>query len=113
MYLPVLFVLGLFMLNACKDDEKEPEPDAKTTYTADAAPILNGSCNFSGCHNNGSANGSMANYDAAKLFGKKGGFLKRIKHEEGVNIMPPDATKKLSDAKIATLEKWIADGLLE
>ena len=111
-YLPILVFLGLFTLNSCSDDPVEPEPEPKTTYIADVAPILNASCNFSGCHNIGAANGSVANYTDAKVFAEGDRLLGALKHEDGFSPMPKN-NSKLSDDKIATIEQWIADGILE
>ncbi|PCJ63941.1 MAG: hypothetical protein COA58_15025 [Bacteroidetes bacterium] len=100
------------MFTACGGDDETVTPDPKATYTADAKSILNASCNFSGCHNIGSANGSIGNYADAKAFAQGNELLKAINHEDGVTAMP-QGTNKLSDAKIASLEKWVADGYLE
>ncbi|MFY0643480.1 MAG: hypothetical protein JXR19_03365 [Bacteroidia bacterium] len=110
-----LLALGLVFFNSCKDEE-EPTPgdpvETDATYTDDAAPILNASCAYTGCHVSGAMIGSLANYDDAKTFAGWGKLIPSVKHEAGVSPMPKNASK-LSDDKIATLEKWIADGLKE
>ena len=110
----LLLALGLFTLNACKDDEDDvtPQEEAKTTYTDDASAVFNASCAFSGCHNSGSQMGSLANYADAKAFAGWGKMIPAVKHEAGVTPMPYNQPK-LSDADISTLEKWVEDGLLE
>ncbi len=115
LYSVLLLASGLLLFNACKDDDPEPEPDPVetfTTYTDDAAAILNGSCAFSGCHNAGSQVGSLEGYADAKAFAEWGKMIKAVKHEAGVSPMPKNGNK-LSDADIATLEAWVTDGLKE
>ncbi|PCJ63942.1 MAG: hypothetical protein COA58_15030 [Bacteroidetes bacterium] len=117
-YTFILLTLGLFLFNACTDDTEDPvitDPDpvvVDATYTADAAPILNSSCAFTGCHVSGASIGSLANFADAKAFAGFGKLLKVINHEDGVQPMPRNSDK-LSDANITSIEKWVADGLLE
>mgnify|MGYP006945862244 CR=1 FL=1 len=112
----LLLALGLLLFNACTDDTKDPEPDPdpvdKTTYTTDAAPILDASCAVSGCHASGASIGSLEGYADAKTFAEFGRIGGTINHEAGFSPMPKNGDK-LSDDKIATIEKWIADGLVE
>ncbi len=110
-----LLALGLVLFNACKDEEPTPDPDpvaTEATYTKDAAPILNANCALSGCHVSGASVGSLEGYADAKAFAGFGKMLKAINHEAGVSPMPKNGAK-LSDDKIASLEKWVADGLKE
>lgn len=116
-YSIVLLASGLFLFNACTDDTEDPviadpDPVVDATYTTDAAPIFNASCAFTGCHVSGAAIGSLANYDDAKVFAGFGKLLMSIKHEDGASPMPKNGTK-LSDENIASIEKWVEDGLLE
>lgn len=114
LYAVTLLALGLITFTGCKEEEEpEPQPqESKTTYTADAAPILNSNCAFSGCHNSGSQVGSLSGYTDAKAFAGFGKMIPAVKHEAGVSPMPKNGNK-LSDADIQTLESWVADGLLE
>jgi mono/diheme cytochrome c family protein len=115
-YSVFLLAFGLVLLNACKDEEPVPENEdpivVDATYTDDAAAILNSNCAFSGCHNSGASIGSLEGYTDAKAFAGFGKMIPAVKHESGVSPMPKNGTK-LSDDDIATLEKWVADGLKE
>ena len=114
LYFVLLLALGLFTFVACNDDTEDPAPEeeVKTTYTADAATILNANCAFSGCHASGAPVGSLEGYGDAKAFAGFGRMIPAVKHENGFSPMPKNQPK-LSDADIATLEKWVEDGLLE
>jgi len=83
---------------------------AKTTYMADVKPILTVSC--APCHMAGGANpNKWDEYTPTKA--KIATILDRVKREPGsTGFMPRNGTK-LSADKIAVLEKWVADGLLE
>jgi mono/diheme cytochrome c family protein len=83
---------------------------AKTTYMADVKPILTVSC--APCHMAGGANpNKWDEYTPTKT--KINTILDRVKREQGsTGFMPRNGTK-LSADKIAILEKWLADGLLE
>jgi len=85
---------------------------ANATYTADAAPVLDASCAVSGCHTSGAGIGSLEGYADAKKFAEGGRLVGVMKHESGFSPMPKNGDK-LADDKIAAVEKWIADGLLE
>lgn len=83
---------------------------AKTTYVANVKPIFVASC--TPCHLAGGANpNKWDDYATAKA--KINLILDRVKREPGTTgFMPRNGTKLAAD-KIATLEKWVADGLLE
>ena len=119
----VFTVIAFVSMQACKDnDPVEPTPtdttsndttnNTKITYTADAAVILNASCAVSGCHVSGAAVGSLQGYADAKSFAGFGRMMGAVNHQTGFSPMPKNGTK-LSDEKIATLQSWIDDGLLE
>lgn len=123
LYTIALVMGGSLIFSACSDDTDPVEPvdpidnptdttGTKTTYTADAKPIFDGSCAFSGCHASGSGVGSLASYADAKTYTETGKVVGAIKHESGFSNMPKNGTK-LADDKIATIEKWITDGYLE
>lgn len=115
-----LIASGSVLFSACSDNTELVEPDtnsntidtAKVLYTQDVKILLDGSCAFSGCHNTGSAVGSLATYTSAKKFAENGRILGSIKHESGYSKMPKNGTK-LAAEKIARIEKWITDGYLE
>jgi hypothetical protein len=83
---------------------------AKTTYMADVKPILTVSC--SPCHLAGGVNpNKWDEYTPTKT--KITSIIDRVKREVGATgFMPRNGTKMPAD-KIAVLEKWLADGLLE
>jgi mono/diheme cytochrome c family protein len=83
---------------------------AKTTYIANVKPILTVSC--APCHMPGGANPNKWD-DYAATKGKINSIIDRVKREPGTTgFMPRNGTKLTAD-KIAILEKWVADGLLE
>lgn len=83
---------------------------AKTTYLADIKPILTVSC--APCHLAGGTHpGKWDQYDPTK--NKINSIIDRVKRNPGEQGFMPLNGTKLSDKKIAILEKWLADGLLE
>lgn len=83
---------------------------AKTTYIANVKPILTTSC--TPCHVSGGANPNKWD-DYATTKAKINSIIDRVKREPGATgFMPRNGTKLAAD-KIAVLEKWVADGLLE
>lgn len=114
-FIPILLIVfGCVALYSCSDDEPDtPTPTpTKVTYTANAAAILNASCATSGCHTSGAPVGSLQGYADAKNFAGFGRMMGAVNHQTGFSPMPKNGTK-LSDEKIATLQSWIDDGLLE
>jgi len=83
---------------------------AKITYLADVKPIMTASCGA--CHLAGGTNpNKFDEYTPTKT--KIATIIDRVKREQGsTGFMPRNGTK-LSADKIAILEKWVADGLLE
>lgn len=82
----------------------------KTTYLADVKPILTTSC--TPCHMAGGSHPSKFD-DYATTKSKISSILDRVKRDPGAAGFMPRNGSKLSDDKIAILEKWMADGLLE
>jgi mono/diheme cytochrome c family protein len=83
---------------------------AKITYLADVKPIVQASC--APCHLAGGANPNKW-YEYTPTKTKIASIIDRVKREPGsTGFMPKNGTK-LSADKIAILEKWVADGLLE
>ncbi|MFB1004149.1 MAG: hypothetical protein QMC70_08440 [Bacteroidia bacterium] len=123
-----LFSVALIMsiaiiFTSCSDDTDPAPVDpivvdttdttaTKASYTTDVKPIFDGSCAFVGCHNVGSGVGSLATYMDAKAYGEGGRLIGAIQHESGFSPMPKNGAK-LADDKIASIEKWIADGYEE
>jgi mono/diheme cytochrome c family protein len=82
----------------------------KTTYVANVKAIFTTSC--TPCHVAGGTNpNKFDDYTTAK--NKISSILDRVKRNPGESgFMPRNGTKLPAD-KIAVLEKWVADGLLE
>jgi hypothetical protein len=83
---------------------------AKITYMADVKPILTASC--APCHVAGGANPNKWD-EYAPTKSKITSIIDRVKREPGASGFMPRNGTKLSADKIAILEKWMADGLLE
>lgn len=83
---------------------------AKITYMADVKPIMTTSC--TPCHLAGGANPNKWD-DYTQTKNKITTILNRVKREPGSTGFMPQGGTKLSAEKIAVLEKWVADGLLE
>ena len=90
---------------------KTPVPVVVVTYTADVKPILVTSC--TPCHLAIGANSNKWDeYSQAK--GKINSILDRVQRTPGsAGFMPKGPAPALTAAQIATLKKWVADGLLE
>lgn len=82
----------------------------KVTYLANVKPILTTSC--TPCHMAGGVNpNKWDEYAATKA--KITGILDRVQRDPSATGFMPKGGTKLSDANIAILNKWVADGLLE
>ncbi len=82
----------------------------KVTYAADVKPMLTGLC--APCHVAGGTNpNKWDDYNTTK--NKISSIIDRVKRDPGSSGFMPVNGAKLSDEEIATLEKWVADGLLE
>lgn len=106
----ILLVCSSFLLvNSCKKDE-EPVTVGKVTYTNNVKPIFVASC--TPCHMPGGINpNKWDNYATAKS--KIALILDRVQRDPSAAGFMPQAGSKLSAAQIATLNKWVTDGLLE
>ena len=102
-------LLSLTLCIACEDDT-EPEPLDLVSYASEVAPIFEADCSFVGCHNAGSSVGSLESYEDAKDFKFLGRMSGALNREPDFEPMPRGPLR-LSEDKIATIEKWIADGL--
>ncbi len=111
LFLPMMVMV---LLNACTnipttDHASVAICSTTPTYTNDVASIINGSCAFSGCHNNNSnsAGISLEGYsNASTEFRNNSKNLASVHHDSNVKSMPRGAAK-LSDAAINKLDCWV------
>jgi hypothetical protein len=82
----------------------------KVTYVADVKPLLTASC--APCHVAGGGNPNKWD-DFATTKSKINSILDRVQRESTAAGFMPKGGTKLSADKIALLNKWVADGLLE
>ena len=109
----LLFLSLAISFNSCKKDEAEPAIP-KTTFL-DVNKILSANC--APCH----VANSGANFEARKkhvdnytIAKELASFIAdRIQRDPTAVGFMPRGKSKLSDADIAVVKKWIADGLLE
>ncbi|HET6559954.1 MAG TPA: PKD-like domain-containing protein [Prolixibacteraceae bacterium] len=86
------------------------KPVVKITYQADVKQIFTTSC--TPCHMTSGYNSvKLDNYTVAKS--KITTILDRVQRTQGTSGFMPQGGTKISDENIATLKKWLADGLLE
>lgn len=78
--------------------------DTGISYSADIAPILNASCNFSSCHGAGNGSRTFTSYSnvAAKA--------SLIKLRTGNLSMPPAGSTDLTANEIQRIACWVDDG---
>ena len=81
------------------------------SFAADIAPMMKTYCQ--GCHNNNRKDGNinLEGYNNIKLIALDGSLVGSIKHDILYAKMPPTGSK-LSDCRVAQVEKWIAEGAL-
>lgn len=118
-----LFVVPLFVLNACFYDQVIPveqpvEDVGDVTYAADIIPIFNASCNTSGCHSAGGQNPNLTAQSAYTSL-TNGGYINTTDPESselylwmrGVKgtPMPVSGSDATYNAKVL---KWIELGAL-
>lgn len=105
----LILCTSFFVVNSCKNDD-EPAPAVKVTYVNDVKPIFMNSC--TPCHLAGGANpNKWDDYTQAKT--KITTILDRVQRTPGSTGFMPQAGTPLTSAQIATLNKWVTDGLLE
>ncbi|MEO6302101.1 MAG: hypothetical protein ABIP51_02905 [Bacteroidia bacterium] len=71
-------------------------------------PLLDKSCNTSGCHDFSHPRINFTNYANFKKFGAKGEISHAVLEKK---FMPPD--EKLTEAELDLFKRWIADGMTE
>lgn len=109
----ILPLLCACLVIACsKDDDKPTCNTDDITYTNTTEDIFSTNCTLSGCHNSGSINGSLADYDDAVAFVMNKPIIAALKHEAGAEPMP-QGFDKLSSCTISQIEAWIDAGTPE
>jgi mono/diheme cytochrome c family protein len=89
-------------------DEMECDT-VNVTFSQTVWPIVQGSC--FGCHNGPAPQGgiNLDNYNNVVAVANTGQLMGAINHDPGYSPMPQNGAK-LSDCKIAQIQKWINDG---
>lgn len=107
---------GIILLSACYKNSLEELSNStdcdvsNISYSKDIKPILNISCNISGCHNtNSTQTFSLEKFDEVKAEAESGLLLKSINHEAGVSPMPKNVSK-LTDCHINKITAWVNAG---
>jgi hypothetical protein len=114
----VVLVSGLYLLPGCYYDVEEelypnnaPCDTTNVTFSLSVKPILDADCNS--CHGSTSPQGGIIldTYNGVLNHVNSGALLGAIRHDNGFLAMPQGGSK-LSNCKIQTIEKWVADGAL-
>lgn len=111
--------LMLFAMSSCYYDNEEElyaEYYASQTcdtvsvsYDATIRPIIESTCNTSGCHvAGGTGNGIFTNYAGLKAKVDNGSLIDRVVDQRN---MPP--TTSLNDCQIKLISAWVSQGALE
>jgi hypothetical protein len=111
-----LLVCLVVCQQACKHETVIPE--TPVTYSGDIAPILAGSCQFSGCH--GTQNPEeleLLTYDDVKRIVKVGNpdnskLYEVVTARSGEEAMPRSPYPTLSDRQKLLIKVWILQGAL-
>lgn len=112
------YSLVLLTFAICVDPLPAQPPDKKTDFAHDVVPILKAKC--AKCHTNGTYKGGLSfdTRDAlikskAALAGQsaKSELIKRVTSKDDEVRMPPPKGDPLTAKEVATLSKWIDDGL--
>lgn len=119
--LPALFIVSLFIFEACTHDPIQPMEDEVPTCTppdtviyglaADVRPLLLSNGCMS-CHNTAASAGSgggidLETYTTLKTVADNGRLLCSIEHGNGCTPMPFGTGTKIPDSDIALIETWI------
>jgi uncharacterized membrane protein len=83
----------------------EPCNSSDSSFNNAVFPIIKRNC--LGCHNTGSTNGALTNFD--EISAKANTILSRITTQSG-SIMPPSPANPLSDCKKTQITNWINKG---
>jgi len=108
----ILTFSALSFIKSCYTNEKSvaTTPADKVTFERDVRPIFEASCRP--CHFTDGINpNKWDNYDAVKY--KIYIIIERVNKEQGAPKFMPKDRNKLSPEAIATLRKWVKDGMIK
>lgn len=113
-FLLVLPVTAL--ITGCYYD-KEEDLYTSTCATTDirysniVKPILDQSCNVTGCHNTATLAGGydFSTFATVKTVATNGQLIGSITHATGFSAMP-QGREKLSDCQISQIQTWVTNG---
>ena len=75
----LLLTISLFQFSCEKENSTISDcDDAPASFTTDVAPILNSSCNTTGCHNSGNENGDFTTYSGIKVKANDGSLMNTV-----------------------------------
>jgi hypothetical protein len=121
---PIFFILALFVtvafFESCYYDKADVlYPDGKlpcdtsvvAKFSTDVLPVMNVSCNTSGCHNTTAASAGVIldTYAGVKAQVANGRLMGSINQTGGFSAMPKGAAK-LNSCTITKLQQWINSG---
>lgn len=119
---PVLIILivSLYFFESCYYDKQDLlYPDGKTPcdtsvvakFSSDVLPVMNASCNTSGCHNITSAAGGIIldTYNGVKTQSINGRLMGSMNQTGGYSAMPRGAAK-LNSCILIKIQQWINSG---
>lgn len=98
--------------NFCEEEECDT---SNVSFSDDVFPVIQNNCY--GCHSGGQPSGGilLTSFNEVKTAasiapGTYGSLLGTIRHQQG-NVPMPQNGPMLSECKIATIEKWVSDGM--
>lgn len=113
-------ISGSLLLQGCYADKEDLLYPASGTpcdttlpakYSGDVAPVMNTSCNLSGCHNSTDAASGIIldTYSGVKTQAQNGRLAGSITHSPNFSPMPKNAAK-LNSCILAKIQQWINNG---
>lgn len=81
-------------------------------YATEVLPVMNASCNTSGCHNTVDAAGGVIldTYNGVKAQAMNGRLMDSINHNSNYAAMPKGAAK-LGNCTLIKIQQWINSGI--
>ncbi len=116
----LITIVTLSFFESCYYDKQDLlYPDGKTPcdttavakFASDVLPIMNASCNASGCHNTASAGGGIIldTYAGVKTQAANGRLMGSMNQTGGYSAMPRGASK-LNSCTLIKIQQWINSG---